>query len=122
MITHTHYANLPTYLTKDNSTVRELLHPTSSATRNQSLAEAIVKAGDATLLHCHLVTEEIYHITQGQGLMRLGETTFKVVLGDSIVIAPGTPHNIANTGNTPLKILCASSPAYSHDDTILLPG
>ena len=117
---YTQYASVSAYVTKDGSVIRELLHPNSSATRHQSLAEAIVEVGQTTVLHCHRVTEEIYHITQGQGLMRLGDTTFNVVVGDSVVIRPGTPHNIANTGTMPLKILCACSPAYSDDDTVLL--
>ncbi len=119
-VTHTQYENIPAYVTKDGSIIRELLHPNSSATCNQSLAEAIVEVGQTTVLHCHNLTEEIYHITQGVGLMRLSETTFSVAVGDSIVIKPGTPHNITNIGADSLKILCASSPAYSHDDTVLL--
>jgi mannose-6-phosphate isomerase-like protein (cupin superfamily) len=118
--TFTKYKNIPAYITKDGSIIRELLHPDRSATRNQSLAEAIVEVGQTTALHYHKVTEEIYHITQGKGLMRLGEATFMVVVGDSIVIRPGTPHNITNTDSVQLKILCASAPAYSHDDTVLL--
>jgi hypothetical protein len=34
-------------------------------------------------------------------------------------ILPGTPHRIRNTGAI-RGILCACSPAYSHDDTELL--
>jgi mannose-6-phosphate isomerase-like protein (cupin superfamily) len=52
--------------------------------------------------------------------MRLGTKYFDVIAGDTIVIAPGTAHCITNTGSEDLKILCASSPAYSHDDTDLL--
>jgi mannose-6-phosphate isomerase-like protein (cupin superfamily) len=40
--------------------------------------------------------------------------------GDTVYIPPGTPHKIRNTGDIPLKILCCSSPAYSHEDTELL--
>jgi mannose-6-phosphate isomerase-like protein (cupin superfamily) len=35
-------------------------------------------------------------------------------------IPPGTPHSIANTGEGDLKILCACSPAYTHEDTEIL--
>ena len=50
----------------------------------------------------------------------LGGERFSVAAGDTVCIAPGTPHCIANTGDAPLKILCACSPAYSHADTELL--
>ena len=52
--------------------------------------------------------------------MMLGVETFAVKAEDTICIPPGTPHNIANTGRTELKILCCCAPAYSHDDTELL--
>jgi mannose-6-phosphate isomerase-like protein (cupin superfamily) len=117
---HTQYGLIPAYLTKDGSVIRELLHPNQSAAQNQSLAEATVAVGQTTALHLHHATEEIYHITQGEGVMTLGVSTFRVVIGDSVVIRPGTPHCIQNTGTVALTILCACSPPYQHDDTQLL--
>jgi mannose-6-phosphate isomerase-like protein (cupin superfamily) len=116
----TAYENIPSYLTKDGSEIRELMHPAVHGNRNQSFAEAIVAPGCATRLHRHRATEEIYHVTAGEGSMRLGEDVFQVRVGDTICIPPGTPHNIENTGSVPLKILCACSPAYSHEDTEVL--
>ncbi|MDO8597117.1 MAG: cupin domain-containing protein [Sulfuricaulis sp.] len=114
------YRSIAPYQTKDGSEIRELMHPAAHGNRNQSLAEATVEPGATTALHRHVLTEEIYHITSGTGLMALGDEHFVVTVGDTICIAPGTPHCIANTGDAPLKILCACSPAYSHDDTELL--
>ena len=108
------------YVTKDSSEIRELLHPSQHAVRNQSLAEALVPAGGKTILHVHQRTKEIYHVTQGTGAMTLGEEKFPIAPGDSILISPGTPHCVENTGETALIILCCCAPAYSHDDTILL--
>jgi mannose-6-phosphate isomerase-like protein (cupin superfamily) len=109
------------YITKDGSEIRELLHPSQHAVRQQSLAEAVISPGVATLRHRHAITEEIYHITQGTGVMMLGDERFAVTVGDSIAILPGTPHCIENTGNAALHILCCCAPAYSHADTELLP-
>jgi mannose-6-phosphate isomerase-like protein (cupin superfamily) len=116
----TSYADAPPYATKDGSVIRELVHPAVHGNRAQSFAEATVAPGAATRLHRHLVTEEIYHFTQGAGMMTLGDQRFAVAAGDTVCIAPGTPHCVENTGELPLKILCACSPAYSHDDTELL--
>jgi mannose-6-phosphate isomerase-like protein (cupin superfamily) len=116
----TSYPQIESYVTKDGSEVRELMHPAVHGNRHQSFAEAIVAAGCVTRLHLHRNTEEIYHVTAGEGSMRLGEKVFPVHVGDTICIPPGTPHNIENTGSTPLKILCACSPAYSHEDTELV--
>ena len=121
MTTHSlKYRNALAYVTKDGSTIRELMHPAQQDVQRQSLAEAIVPVGETTLLHLHPNTEELYHITAGEGLMTLGEEQFTVTPGDTVCIRPGTRHCIQNTGNDELKILCCCVPAYSHEDTVLL--
>lgn len=117
---HTRYIDIPTFVTKDGSIIRELMHPTQHASLKQSLAEAVVQTGQKTALHKHHQSEELYHITAGEGFMTLGDDSFAVKTGDTICIAPGTPHCIENTGASDLHILCSCSPAYSHTDTELL--
>ena len=116
----TEYEKVEPYITKDGSTIRELMHPAVHGNSNQSLAEATVPSGGKTLLHRHQLTEEIYHITEGSGVMTLGSEEFEVKVGDTICIPPETPHRVQNTENTPLKILCCCAPAYSHEDTELM--
>lgn len=120
MKTHTHYRQIIPFTTKDGSIIRELMHPMQHGNLKQSLAEAIVGAGQETRLHLHHLSEELYHIRQGQGLMTLGDQTFEVAPGDTIQIPPGTTHKINNTGKDELVILCCCSPAYDHEDTDLL--
>jgi len=114
------YASATPYITKDGSQIRELMHPATHGNRAQSFAEAIVEPGMKTLLHRHRVAEEIYHITQGMGRMTLGGEEFTVQTGDTVCIAPGTAHCVENSGDVPLKILCACTPPYTHEDTQLL--
>jgi mannose-6-phosphate isomerase-like protein (cupin superfamily) len=119
----THYDDIPAYKTRDGSLIRELMHPATHGNRLQSLAEATVAVGARTLLHRHHRTEEIYHVTNGGGVMQLGKEEFAVVRGDTVCIAPGTAHAIRNTGDTPLVLMCCCTPSYDHDDTELLePG
>jgi mannose-6-phosphate isomerase-like protein (cupin superfamily) len=106
--------------TKDGSTVLELVQTSFSAARNQSLAEATVPPEGETIAHLHPRAEEIYSFVAGRGRMSLGEATFEVAAGDSVVIPPGTPHKLWNAGGDALVVLCASSPPYSHEDTELL--
>lgn len=120
MTHHTRIADVASFITKDGSAIRELMHPCAHTVRNQSFAEATVPVGATTQLHRHHRSEEIYHITQGRGRMTLGREQFDVNTGDTICIAAGTPHNIHNTGDTELRILCACAPPYAHDDTELL--
>jgi mannose-6-phosphate isomerase-like protein (cupin superfamily) len=116
----TRYAEIPVYTTKDGSEIRELMHPAAHGNRLQSLAEATVHTGQRTHLHRHGRTEELYHVTSGRGLMTLGEARFEVGAGDTVHIAPGTPHCIEALGTEPLRILCCCTPPYSHEDTELL--
>lgn len=119
-MTKSRYLDILPYVTKDGSEIRELMHPSVHGNQNQSLAEAIVPPGQQTLLHCHHNSEELYHITAGHGVMQLGEDKFEIRTGDTIAIPAGTPHAVENYGREPLKILCACSPPYSHEDTELL--
>lgn len=114
------YVSVQPFITKDGSIIRELMHPTVHGNANQSLAEAIVAVGQGTQLHKHHRSEEIYHVTQGEGRMVRADEIFAIMPGDTICIPPGTPHRVDNTGATELKILCSCSPPYSHDDTELL--
>ena len=116
----TRLADIAPYITKDGSEIRELMHPDQHGNRNQSLAEAVVAPGQRTQLHRHLTSEELYHVTSGEGLLTLGGEKLKVSPGDTALIPPGTPHCIEATGKQPLRILCCCSPAYRHEDTEML--
>lgn len=120
MVNKTEYKNIQSYITKDGSIIRELMHPDIHGNMKQSPAEAIIPVDGITYLHKHCRSEEIYHIMQGHGLMFLGNEQCKVTVGDTIYIPPDVPHQIKNLGDTPIKILCCSSPPYSHDDTDLV--
>ncbi|MDD3519521.1 MAG: cupin domain-containing protein [Chromatiales bacterium] len=117
---HTRYVDIPAYVTRDGSLIRELMHPLHHGVRAQSLAEAEVAPGARTALHRHPKSEELYHVTAGRGRMTLGEETFPIAAGDTVCIPPGTPHCVENDGAEPLRILCACTPAYAHEDTELL--
>ena len=120
MPTITKQSNLPTYITKDDSTICELMHPQQQDNSNQSLAQASVAVNKETQLHYHRISEELYYIQQGTGLMTINHEQFTVEAGDTICIHPEQHHKIKNTGNCKLVFLCCCSPAYNHDDTYLL--
>lgn len=108
------------FVTKDGSTIRELLSHRNSSIRKQSLAEATIPPGVATQSHYHIVTEEIYYILSGNGIMHLGDRTVSVGPGDAIAIPPGTVHWIINPQSVELKLLCCCAPGYEHDDTVMV--
>ena len=115
-----HYQDIPAYITKDGSEIRELMHPAVHGNKQQSLAEAMIPVGERTQLHRHRKSEELYHVIDGEGRMQLGKERFVIGPGDTIAIPPDTPHAVENTGAVPLQILCCCAPPYSHEDTELL--
>ena|SRR5437899_741775 len=112
--------DVPAFITKDGSEIRELLAHRNSAIRNQSLAEARLLVGASTQEHYHPQAEEIYYITHGsRGRMRIKGETRDVQAGDAIAIPPGQRHKLWNTGPETLRLLCCCAPGYEHSDTVI---
>ena len=112
--------NTSVYTTKDESLIRERVHPSLHQNKNQSLAEAIIPAHSRTQRHYHKNSEEIYFVLKGKAEMSLNDETFIIEEGDSIVIPPRQAHNLWNPYDEDLIILCCCAPAYSHSDTVLI--
>jgi mannose-6-phosphate isomerase-like protein (cupin superfamily) len=120
---HARRQDLEAYVTRDGSTIREWAGPGYAAeAANLSLAEATVAPGGETIEHFHRRSEELYLVTTGSGLLRVGGEERAVAAGDCVAIAPGTPHRLRNDGEVDLVVVCACSPPYSHEDTVLLEG
>jgi mannose-6-phosphate isomerase-like protein (cupin superfamily) len=107
-------AAIAQFVTADGSLIREL-----TRTERQTLAEATLPVGGETLEHFHPRTEEIYTFIAGSGHMRLGEAIAEIRAGDTVLIAPGTPHKLWNSASEPLVLLCCCVPPYSDDDTVM---
>jgi len=111
---------LEPFTTLDDSTIREIVGPAWTPARNQSLAEATVPVGGQTIAHYHRQAEELYFFTAGRGRMTLGDEQRDVGVGDCVVIPAGETHQLVNTGDEPLVLLCCCAPAYAHEDTVLI--
>lgn len=61
--------------------------------------------------HSH-EAQQVYVVTSGTGLMKVGPDTESVGPGSLVFIPPWQPHSLVNTGNTPLIYLSASHPAF----------
>ena len=103
------------FTTKDGSTIRSLLDLSNAPVRNQSLAEATLPAGAETERHYHRLSEELYYLTAGRGLMEIDGSEHEVSPGDAILIPAGAWHQIRAI--EPLRFLCCCAPPYSHEDT-----
>ena len=112
--------NIKFFITKDTAQIREILSPSNSSLRHQSLAEAKLAPGRITEEHYHKEVEETYLVTRGRGVMTVAGESRDVKAGDGIAIMPGQRHRMKNTGDGDLVFLCFCTPAYSHEDTILV--
>lgn len=111
---------VPAFITKDTSEIREILAYRNSKIRNQSLAEARLYPGQSTEEHYHPKSEEIYYVTHGEGRICVNGEFRDIKVGDAIGMLPGDRHRIWNTGKEVLRFLCCCSPCYEHDDTIMV--
>jgi mannose-6-phosphate isomerase-like protein (cupin superfamily) len=105
------------FTTADGSTIRSLLDRSNAPVAHQSLAEATIEPGEATVRHYHRESEEIYYLVSGAGEMELDGERAAVAAGDAILIPPGAWHRIRAGGDGPLRLLCACAPPYRHEDT-----
>ena len=103
------------FTTKDGSTIRSLLDLTNARVKEQSLAEATLPEGGATERHYHKMSEELYYLLEGRGVMEIDGKTREVGPGDAILIPAGAWHEIKAT--KAMRFLCCCAPPYEHEDT-----
>lgn len=57
--------------------------------------------------HAHEDFEEVIHVLEGQGRFRTDAGSHEVGPGDTVIVPPGERHATENTGDGPLKLICA---------------
>ena len=99
------------YYTEERCHIREL----SNIARDSavSLAQARVEPGVVTRRHRLKGISERYVIVQGEGRVEVGALPPRTVgPGDVVIIPPGCPQRIANTGGGDLVFLAICSPRF----------
>ena len=102
----------------DGAIVRELASPANSDVTRHSLAEIRHPPGTASLEHYHTEAEEVYHVLEGQGGVRVDGETRSIGPGDVVVILPGQRHTVWQEGEGDLVLLVTCVPAYSVEDVV----
>jgi mannose-6-phosphate isomerase-like protein (cupin superfamily) len=92
--------------------ISELIGRADRSSQRHSVAFITLPPGKSSRLHYHPVTEESYHILQGQARMRVGDEEAILVPGQSVLIPPQTPHRITSIGDTDLAFLAFCVPAW----------
>ncbi|GHU06267.1 hypothetical protein FACS1894158_12170 [Betaproteobacteria bacterium] len=105
------------YITKDQSLIRELLHPKDIPGLGMSLAEATVEAGGITARHRHPEFDEIYYGLEGEGILYIDDQPHPFTPHSYYLLPRNTWHWLK--AGSRLRLLCACCPGYTHEGTVL---
>lgn len=85
-----------------------------------SMAHVIMEPGAVSLLHEHHKMTEVYVISEGEGILTVGEEQYLVRADMVMEIPVNTPHKLENTGSMPLRHLVIAIPAFDPEDVFVL--
>lgn len=105
------------YVTKDLSTIRELLHPSRIPGLGMSLAEAVVEESASTARHLHKDFDEIYYCLEGAGTLFIDDAPHDFFPGMYYLLPCGVSHWLKAVAR--LRLLCFCVPGYTHDKTVV---
>jgi len=70
--------------------------------------------------HFHAEHTEVVQVLEGEGVMTLGDESFKIRSGDYIFIPKGTPHSVEVKHGSILKALSIQTPLFDGSDRIFV--
>jgi mannose-6-phosphate isomerase-like protein (cupin superfamily) len=95
---------------REKSTLPGIEHLTLAGTaqglKRLSVWRQSMAPGCATPPHCH-DCEEVVLVLEGTGEVLIGKERFAFGADSTLVLPPGVPHQIFNTGSVPLRTLAA---------------
>lgn len=91
--------------------------PELGSAEDMMLLLSIISPGNTTGLHTHESTETMY-VVSGRGVGTISEETREVKV-DTVLVAPkGVLHEVRNTGDETLKLVCVYVPALKPSGNI----
>lgn len=116
-----HVEECEEFVSGDKCRLRELFHPEKQPLElRYSLAHATVDPGASAAPHKLNGLSEVYYITEGEGLMHIGDETAKVTAGHAVYIPPGSTQYIENRSDKPLVFICIVDPAWKAENEEIL--
>ncbi len=103
----------------DKTILCELLHPDREKEDlkiDYSIAHAVLRAGESSLVHKLKTSIEVYYILEGEGIMHIDDESEEVHPGQVVYIPANSKQYIQNTGETELKFLVIVYPMWHEDD------
>lgn len=101
-------------LTETNTNYRKVLFTGAGS----QLVVMSIPPGDSIGAETHAHVEQTIIVLKGSGQAVLDGQKTNVNDGDVIVVTPGTPHNLVNTGRVPLQVFTTYAPPNHIDGRI----
>jgi len=90
--------------------LRWLSHPASTGTKQLTIIEATLNAGEGHAFHQHPDQEELVYVLDGLVEQWIGEERRILVAGDSAFMPAGTVHASFTAGDRPSRLLAIFGP------------
>jgi mannose-6-phosphate isomerase-like protein (cupin superfamily) len=97
-------------------TLKTLLSPENTGSNRLTLLFAIITPGSSSPWHDHENSETMY-ITSGHGHGRIDDHQFEIEPDMVVFAAPHVKHQLVNTGDETMKVLCIHIPPVSNKYT-----
>ena len=118
--------NQETVLTAADATVQEFdwgelvwyANGKMGNSETMTFGRCVLKAGHANFRHSHPNCEEILHVLSGRIVHSLGDDTFPMGPGDTVVIPPHVVHNASNDGDQAAIMTILFSTADRQTDVV----
>ncbi|MEO0562489.1 MAG: cupin domain-containing protein [Chloroflexota bacterium] len=75
-----------------------------------SLIHGRVEPGGEITTHTHETETEVVYVLAGSAAMTMGEDTFPLQAGASLLIPAGIPHSVKNDGDVDFEIIAVHTP------------
>ena len=100
--------------TKNNNDFRRVLYTSA----HMQLVLMSLAPGEDIGKEVHEDNDQFFRFEEGQGTVVVGETTYPVGDGDTVIVPAGTEHNVMNTGSASLKLYTIYAPAHHKDGIV----
>jgi mannose-6-phosphate isomerase-like protein (cupin superfamily) len=81
-----------------------------SHTDTSSLMRGRIAPGGEITTHTHEREAELVYVLAGRAAMTMGEDTFPLIAGSSLLIPAGIPHSVYNDGTVDFEIIAVHTP------------
>ena len=99
----------------DGALSKLLVDPQSTGSRRIDHRISAYRPKGFVAPHTHRIQEQIYHILEGEGLVRIDGVDRVVRRHDVVFVPPGVEHALYNTGLEQLVFLVITSPVGDDD-------